>query len=398
MRRMLKCLLWLFVICYLTRLFYQVASDTGEYQWDFRHAYYASQAYLAGMNPYSAEVLTRLAGQYTGMRIVYPPHSLLYFAFFTLFTWHTAFYLFLGLKGAALIALGWLWKKFMPGERAGAGFYCFCLLAYFNPLSIDVWVGNRTVFEQLVLWGAFLCFLRGRLIWFCSLVVILASWRASEVLFLSLLLVSPSPRKYRYLWGSCGALALVLLLSYAAQPVLYGNSMRNLALECADKMQQSCPVSRCFIKDALMMVSLKIGIPLPSSIVTVSYWGWVILVIGITVRACRRLYVSRSDEAAKVMIFLVCFAYILIFPYGSGYWYALLLVPTYYVITCMVSGRAFPFLFIILAMNRDGNFFNLSLYNLMWTYYPLLCAVLVWGLCLRTVFEREDAGASRCMT
>jgi hypothetical protein len=74
----------------------------------------------------------------------------------------------------------------------------------------------------------------------------------------------------------------------------------------------------------------------------------------------------------------------------KDYAYVLLLVPSYYIIKKPHFFRAFPFLFAlsILTAAKNVTLPDMgSIYLVMWEYYPLLLAYLIWILYLQAIFS-----------
>jgi hypothetical protein len=117
------------------------------------------------------------------------------------------------LKVVALAFLIGLWRSTFLGGSANLLFFVLLLFAFNRALDLDITAGNITVFEQLVLWGGFAAYLRGRIGWFCSAVLLVAMFKVTPILFLVLLLLprpgGEAPRRKNLAWlaGSAGVFA-----------------------------------------------------------------------------------------------------------------------------------------------------------------------------------------------
>ena len=135
-----------------------------QYQWDFEIYYSAIGELQAGHNPY--EVL-----------YLYPPLTLWVFSPFSLFTQPAASVLYLILKSIAFLFLLSIWRKeFLPADN-NTLLPVFLLFAFNATIYTDFAAGNISVFEQLFLWLAFSFLLKNRITWFCTLVIIAASFK-----------------------------------------------------------------------------------------------------------------------------------------------------------------------------------------------------------------------------
>ena len=381
MRAMLvKKAAYAFVLFYFLYLVAHIAFDkSDDYQWDFRSNCNAAKAYVSGLNPYSGTYLQ------FNRAYPYPPHTLWFYKLFTLVNWNTAFYLFLFLKAALLGWLIYLCRSRFIGEECDALFFLFCIVAYNSPLCTDLWVGNNTVIEQCVLWSAFSFYLRRKLVPFCALVVLLAAWRITEAYFLILVLFSTDKKRYLYMVGSCVALAGILLLSFLKNPQLYASSVNGIMNLAFIKQHGGleCPSSYYFLRSLFDLLAKKTGLVVPSHITWGCYIGIAVIVISLTYQACVRVSAARSkSDVQKILVYLNCFAYVLVLPYISDYWYALLIVPTYYVMKRATRLSTYILLFILASLSKEGKFFYDDVVGLMWNYYPLLIAYAMWGIFL----------------
>ncbi|NIN04821.1 MAG: DUF2029 domain-containing protein, partial [Anaerolineae bacterium] len=190
------------------------------YQRDLRTYYYAGRAFAAGLDPYDLGVLSNLASTPLALPFLYPPAVLPLFRLLSSLEFSTAYYLFLGLKIAVLILLLGCWKKdFLP--EMGFAFLVFSLLAFNAAIYVDLRVGNISLVEQGLIWLSFSFLLRKRVLLYCLMILLAASFKLMPLLFLALLLLNEDKRRFIYLAGSLLLFLSVQALSFLLAPNLF---------------------------------------------------------------------------------------------------------------------------------------------------------------------------------
>jgi hypothetical protein len=346
-------------------------------QWDFRTYYYAGRAYAEGLDPYELGSLAEVSQTEIGFPFFYPPLTLPFFRLLSGLDLGTAAIVFLGLKLLGVAGLIVLWQVvFLDGEHDPL-FYLFCIFGFGGALIADLRSGNVSVFEQVALWLAFYALLRNRLLAFSLLVILASVFKLFPVLFLGLLLLSESRRKYWHLLGS-GLLFLgVNLASYLLQPQLYSSFL--LSAPNLDERGAINPSSLAAIRDVfdgLVRRGLVRDVMAGESIV---YLVVIVVVVAFTGWAARR--VGSGDP--RTIIFLACLAYALILPRFKDYAYILLLVPSYFMVTRVIRLPGTLLLLILLMISsRLPVPFGLegAVSNLLWAYPSLIMAGGIWAL------------------
>ncbi|MET0412995.1 MAG: glycosyltransferase family 87 protein, partial [Polyangiaceae bacterium] len=207
----------------------QVFRQLGDIQWDFRIYYHAAKADIAGQDPYDPATLARFARRRVLGGYAYPPATLAFFKPFTLASFDSARQIFFCFKTLLLVGLVALWRTRFSDARAALVLYLACLFAFNNTIYVDLRAGNVSLLEQALLWPAFYCYTRGRLAWFCVLVLFASTWKQVPILFLGLLLVELDRKRMMLLLASLAAFAAYLLVSRAAQPDLFAAFLENAA-------------------------------------------------------------------------------------------------------------------------------------------------------------------------
>jgi hypothetical protein len=388
-RAVLYCILAIYCLFVLARLF----AHPDEYQWDFKLDYYAAKVYSAGQSPYDAAVLSRAAGE--PLNTYNPPaFTLLFFAPFSLLSYDAAYCCFLIFKCVLLAALICLWRReFLDGET-GIVFYLVCLFGFRSALYLDVRAGNVNLLEQFLLWLAFSCYLRRKLMPFCVLILIGATFKVVTALFLGLLLLSGDEGRYRYLFGSLVALLAVFLASYVADPRLFKCFVDNALAKMQDEGGLHQPSTLAFLKDVSSALSNATGLEMGRFLPTYLFMGVAAAVAAISWRAYSVLRSHKQGEWEKTALLAACVVYALVLPRFKDYYYVLLIVPTYYIIARARRVKAHVALFILVllpsVLSRENPLPGFGgfdpMLDVFWEYYPLIIAYCIWGLYLYEIF------------
>ena len=201
--------------------------------WDFQTYRLAAMAALLGLDPYSQEHLTRLAGRPVGMPFLYSPITVWLFAPFALVRIWPGAAVWAGIKVVALAATIVLWRRrFLAGVPPAA--ICVCVAFGFNASAVwDLTTGNVAIVEQLLLWTALAAVVEGRTARAAAATVLGSLFKVTPIAFLALL---AAPVRGRFagwrplLLGALALLALVLGPSLAGADWASGY-LRNLPAE-----------------------------------------------------------------------------------------------------------------------------------------------------------------------
>ncbi|NQT39415.1 MAG: DUF2029 domain-containing protein [Planctomycetes bacterium] len=365
-----------------------VAWDTDRRQWDFKIYYHAATVHAAGSNPYDAPAAD------VDLHYVYPPLSLYVFRPFTLLQPSTAYHVFLALKCAAALVLLWIWQRYFLREDRGPIFWLFALLAFHSAVGCDLVAGNISIFEQLALWTAFACFLDDRPLPFCGLIVAVALFKITPIVFLVLLPLSTIRRRWAWLGGSLAIFVAVLAVQYMATPQLLADFWRNAS--ALDERGAINPATLAAVRDVTERLAL------PSA---TAWAAWIVLVTGVAATswlAWRKLRTEKFADQRQLLLFLTCLSLVLVMPRMKNYSYILLIVPSYYVIARTASIRLQILLFVLVA-NPLTSFLGQKLQTgspvaerglMPIEYYPLLAAYVVWGVCIARILRRDARGST----
>ncbi len=290
--------------------------------WDFNTYYFAAQAWAEGGNPYDTADLTRVAGRYVRWPFVYAPVTLPLFRAFTFVPLTTAYWLWLALMLACVAVLVWLWRRLLPTVDP-------LLLTAAIVLGFGasmVWAlksGNVILISQVLLWTAFLCFLKNRPWAFSLLMVAVGILKTPQLAFLGLLVVAPGNRRRNLLaFGVGGVLFVAIaLLPMMARPDWVDGFRKGMG-EWRE-ISRTSPSSRAVIDEGFEILRRRFGVA-----DQVRDWVWALCalaLLGISHKAIRRALTS-GDRSYLLIVSIIL--YTLVAPRLKAYTYIMLVVPT----------------------------------------------------------------------
>jgi hypothetical protein len=375
-----------------------VAGDASA-QLDFRTYYWAARAWSLGEDPYALAALSRVAGEPVALPFLYPPVTLWAFRPFTLLAPGDAARLWLGLKLLALGGLLLLWLRVFVREGAGRLLLlALCVHGFFRPLRNDLFNGNVSIPEQLLVWGALALLLlaaRGRqeggpararaLLGFAVLLGVSAWFKLVTLALLPLAWVLLRTRAaLAAVAAGLGVFALGTLPSLLLQPALVEGFRRGVA-GLDERGEWENPSSWALMKDTAEGLA-GAGYALPPLVLPGAWVLLALVVAGLGLWRGRRLVPGRDTQQLLALWLL---GYALLVPRLKGYSYALLLVPAAWVLTRALHRRplaALPALVLVFG-GRQAPLAS-------WPYLPLAALVALFALaCLEGGTEGGGAAA-----
>lgn len=391
--RLFKTILAVVLTIYLGSILVSIYKHCNVLQWDFKTHYYAAEVDEAGLNFYDRPYLHHFARSPVTQYYSYPPVSIWFFRFFSLFKYRTAYTLFLVLKCFVLLSLVILWQKEFLQAKGGVFFYVFLVFAFNGALYIDIVAGNISLFEQFGLWFAFFFFLRQKYTIFCLLVLLASIFKVVPIFFLIVLLFSQEKKKYLYFLGSAAVFLLVHLISYLMNPFLFGEFVRVFSNMLREKRGITNPSTYVFLNSVINRLNQKMGLNLPPAILPAVFLLVAIGIIFISWKAYLRIKQMPDANRGRLLIFLTCLVYALLIPRFKDYSYTLLLVPAYFILMNLTEkkGTVFLFILMILTMPTHANPPGIEVISeFFWNFYPLVLAYLVWILFLRGIYDSTE--------
>jgi len=362
------------------------------YQWDFKAHYYAGRAHALGQNPYDRALLKHIAGSPVDQWYGYPPQAIWIYRFFNLFPYSTAYDLFLIFKALILAGLLFLWRKYFLRDTADPAFYLFALLAFNQTVYIDFLVGNTSLLEQAGLWLAFYFFLKDRLPAFCAVLVLTANLKLIPIALILLLLMKKDRKKFFYIGASLFTFFGIQAVALLTSP--YAKDFLTLLVELeSDRGGINGPSTYTVLRKGAKLAAEKIAGLDPALLTKAAFFIAVGIVLFFSGRAFLRLARSERPDRDRLAIFLGCLALTLITPRMKDYYFIILIVPAYYVLKKAVQSGGPTLLFILLCLSlpMTSNLPGLApVWDILWNYFPLISAVVVWILTLCLV-HREPS-------
>ncbi len=376
------------LLAYFITLMLHVSAHNDKYLWDFNSHREAGKILASGSNPYDVDTHSPKAR--TKFLYTYPPVTLFFYRLFAIPDYKTAFHIFLIGKFLVLIGMAIFWQKAFLRKANDTLFYIFCLLAFNSAVFLDMIAGNINLVQQALLWLGFSFYIKGRYQLFCLFTLIAASFKMTPIFFLILMLLPDDKNRYRYFFGAGAAFLAYLLVQYLIVPDLFAGFIRNALIVVGEK-GEVVPSTNKLIAGLVDAIAKMTGSEPPPALAPALFLMVAAGVIYFSYKACTRLKQAASDNRAKLEVFMVCLVYALIHPRFKDYGYILLLVPSYYIIRNTAYAKIAPFLFILFIMsNRLILPIAASIYDIIWTFYPLLVAYCVWSLYLNYIFSLKN--------
>lgn len=356
------------------------------YQWDLWPYYYGARAWASGLDPYLLESLREISGEGGDFRFRYPLIILYLFWPLTWFSYETAWCIWLGLKLAALGGLLVVWRRIFLRDTDGL-LMSFAILLGFNAAVVyDVITGNKTTYEQLLLWLGFAALVRSRLWHFSAATVAASLFNIFPAAFLGLLM-GVRERKRGIIVMVCAIAVLVLLViaPYATQPELLGSMIGSNKFSAHETGTNS---------PSLMGFLFHCKLMWPTSVMASEHVRLIALLVYISVIisfSVRPLLRTARDGDIRYLILLATVTYCAAMPRMMSYSYMLLIPPALLAIHHLwrdfaprmlaVAIMSMPVRFLFEAPVPDAPALleQLSIPGFI-AYYPWLLALVLWGL------------------
>jgi Glycosyltransferase family 87 len=339
------------------------------YQWDFHMFMGAARDFEAGRMPYRG----------VGLSFYHPPMLLhVYGLFAALPTW-LALTLWYVLKLVALVSLFSLWNKHYVPIRYTAATIAFLLLAYDAAIYSDLVAGNLSVFEELLLWLAFVNLLKDRY-WAFGLILLVASQVKLTPLFFAVLLVTvPAKPQWAWFFATIVGFFAVFSCNYWLHPDLFSEFFRVSAL--LDERGTQSASLLALVRDVLE--NLHILAADKSKLDELAYVAiaGIISLSSLWLLIKYRKAVKKLDQ--RLLIGFACMLFAIVSPRLKSYTYILLIPPTLYLLQVIEWRRqvalagavivglcVFPLTLSLLPIR--------VLFDLFINYIPLFAAAFVW--------------------
>ncbi len=224
--------------------------------------------------------------------------------------------------------------------------------------------------------------------WFAVVIVIPSLFKLLPIYFLGLLLFSDSKRKYTYIAASFAAIAVYLAGNYLLAPEMLSDFVAN-----SQKMFRDSGIANpnlyWFVSDFYKKVFIeRLAVDVPALAAVGTYLAVGIFLLIATVLSLVRI---RSSVAvgertrALLMISLMCLLYSFLSPRFKDYDYVMLLAPSFLAIIGYIRVPLSVVLVIVFGLTAMNQFlpYSLVFFNLLWSYFPMILALVAWWGLLR---------------
>lgn len=357
------------VSIYILFCLVETAVKNNIYQWDFKVFYFAAKAFFSGLNPYDISSLCRISGESLRLNYVYSPVTLFFFSPFIVFNYSTSYYIYFMLKLAVFFMLIFIWRnKFLDRGISYSLLFIFSMLFFDQTGHLDFASGNISIFEQFILWSAFLFFLRDRTIPFLLLILILTLFKITPIFFVCLIFFKWDRKKLRHLILFAILLVIIIVAIIWAFPKEYLYTYINNIINKREYGSLN-PCSFALIKDLVFLSGNGYR-----GYVIIAYLLFCFLICLLTLKSTGKLAKkhSLSDETKrKYILYLFCFLYALIMPRFKVYSYLLLIVPVLFIFLKLFDKKM---LLVFLVLGSCC--FNFS--PLLYAYFSFILIFILW--------------------
>lgn len=374
------------LLVYCLGLLVDTARRSQIWQWDLRVYYYAAKVHMSGGNPYDPKALAAIAHQ-TVLPYVYPPVALWVLRPLAWMDYAVAAWVFATLKVFAAVALVRLWSRHFLEVHKGPLFWLFCLTAFSGAMVLDLRAGNLAIFEQLLLWSAFYAFVRGRLGWFATLVVLVSCVKVPTIVFLGMLLWTRTPRKYAYFLLACLAYVGIMLSPYALDPQRFSD-YRGAITSVDERAPEGNPSSLALVRESVDYFSAGVGLRASGGVAWLAMAGLGVMVLIPSWYAARELSHAQGTTADWMKVLFACVVFTLLVPRLKVYSCTLLIVPTYVIFWRAIRTAPEGVLLILIVLFASNSILPLAF---VWRYHLLMVVYCVWALYLGEILGRRTA-------
>lgn len=344
-------------------------------QWDFEVYYYAARALRAGLDPYSTQSLTKVAGKPMPLPFVYPPAFLTLFAPFASLSLAAAKAVYLGAKLAALAGLLVIWGCFCRSSRETLILLVVVLLGFSATIFSDLYAGNIACFEQLLVWLGIAALVTGRRMLFAVAIPLAAAPKILPMA-LVLLLLFEGRKAIRPLLLSAGAFLAIQGISLAVSPARTARFF-NMA-SALDERGHAAPSSLALLRD-IVGSALRPWVPL------VLYLVLAASILGAFGFCFLRLRKSETWEKAPWFLLSgALLSYLLIIPRLKNYGFVLVVPVAVWLLARAQRGTLLMGTLLLCLSTTSplpkALFPHWQFWPLLWEYNALLSVFALWLL------------------
>lgn len=312
---------------YFASFVFKVVESNRQHDFAVYHA--AGSAFLDGADPYDLATLDSYSATEIKLPYLYPPVALLFFAPLAALEYETAYLLYIAIKALALAGLLALWLAGFartPAERIAL--LLIAAFGYHQTIMLDLFAGNISIFEQILIWLALYSILQKRMYQFVGLILIASLFKFTALALLCLVPLLYGRRTLKPALGGLGAFASIHALSFLARPGLTKSFLNNARL----------PAEFGAINPSTLALFQEIGAYLNLS--WISYTLYALTVICVLYGFYCIVRRQGSESSRHLLVYAALLAFALIQPRFKDYSYILLIPPAAFVITHTLRSSA----------------------------------------------------------
>jgi len=348
-------------------------------QWDLLIYYSAGQAYTEGLNPYLIEDLAQVSGENIWLLFAYTPGTLEIFKFLPLLEYNTAHRVWLILKLITFAGLIFIWKRYFIKDLSLLLIIPFALFAFDGSAFWDIKAGNISLFEQLIIWSAFLFYLRKRFLYFAILITVISIFKLTPVVFILLLLFVPDQRKWWLAGGSILALVISILANYWYRPELFESFINTLSAIDERAVDYNYGILP-FWHDLYDLLKYTATSPHKALYTYISYSCTAMFILYFTIKYLVKAWQNNADLAGLHTVLLSCCAYTLIMPRFKCYSFIIMIPVCLYLLQNARNLKLQPILFLLCLIPIAPPFEGIDVLEKFMRYYPLYISAIIWYL------------------
>lgn len=372
---------FLFFVVYFIGLMVYLFDCRTHFLWDFQVYYSAAKCYLLDLNPYDLNELSRAHANVAPLPYMYPPLVIYGFLPFAYFQIETATVIYLSLKILALGLLFYVWSKIYFEKKYTVVFLFFMLLSFNAAVHKDLFTGNLSIFEQLIIWIAIYYFLQEKIWKFALLIVLVATIKLLPILFLSFVLFSNSREKFKVLVISTLMFGGYLFLNFALEPEL---TMQYASSFFSNSIKEGGIANACSLEFFRSLIG-KFNHQSSSMIAFICYVGFAGIISFFTYKKTIQLRKKNTLEARTYLVFILCLSLILIMPRFKDYSYVLAILPVFYILVKSYKNTGVLLLIALVCIGVNNVSIPIfkDVLDLLWAYYTLIIVFVSWLMFLQ---------------
>ena len=387
LKDIIQLLVCLGSVIYTVFFILQIAEQPHKSFWDFKVYYYATKAFLDGLNPYNFDLkIFPLAPR--SYRFVYMPISLIFFAPFTLLDYVDAHIAALIFYVIALFTTFIAFSRRLLTKNSFGAFFClFSILAFNGAIYKSIQTGNVASLETALIFLSFIFWLRGQHAWFLCFIFAASIFKLTPLFFLILIFFDKTP-PWKSTFIATVVFLIVLAISILAMPyevIPYLHSNISWCQPLSKGFEN--PSMFCLLTTVIQQCHFPAVEPLTYAVFII----WVAAILFFTVRAGISL-TREGLEATRVdTVVLALLCYAVVVPRLQDYSWVIFIPAVFRVLMDTEYAKTIgPLMVLCLLPYRTDTLPRLmNGFNIALTYHPIIVAFGAWLLLVLYIAKRS---------